>query len=152
MCRSATVFVAILVLGSGAGIGAAHLDPETAAAWDIYISATEHRIAGELGSPDGFLAMDFAPDRTVARRAVLTGDVVIEPMTSTGPKGEAIDVPGARVHHWRGAVLLPKMTVPRLLARLQEEVPPQEDVLQSRILERGPDWMRVSRKLQRKKI
>jgi hypothetical protein len=63
-------------------------------------------------------------------------------------------VPLALVHHWRGAVLIPKMTVPRLVAQLQNGAPPtrQEDVLQSRVLERRPDWMRVSLKLQRKKI
>jgi hypothetical protein len=109
----------------------------------------------ELGSPStGFLALDFAPGPAAARRALLAGDVIVEPMATVTERGTALDVPSALVHHWRGAVLIPKITVPQLVARLQDGAPPtkQEDVLQSRVLERKPDWMRVSLKLQRKKI
>jgi hypothetical protein len=75
-------------------------------------------------------------------------------MQTTGARGESIDVPSAMVHHWRGAVLIPHMTVKGLVAALQQGAPPtrQEDVLDSRVLERRPDWMRVSLRLQRKKI
>jgi hypothetical protein len=46
------------------------------------------------------------------------------------------------------------MTVTRLVAELQQGAPPtrQEDVLESKVLERRPDWMRVSLKLERRKI
>jgi hypothetical protein len=46
------------------------------------------------------------------------------------------------------------MTVSRLVAELQQGALPtrQEDVLESKVLERRPDWMRVSLKLQRRKI
>jgi hypothetical protein len=154
MSRPAAVVATVLLTGSVAGLSAAHLYPETTAAWNTYVSATETRIARELQSPNGFLALDFAPDPSAARRALLSGDVVVDSMTTTGARSQAIDVPSALVHHWRGAVLIPKMTVPRLLAQLQDGAPPtrQEDVLQSRVLERRPDWMRVSLKLQRKKI
>jgi hypothetical protein len=85
---------------------------------------------------------------------VLAGDVVVDEMETHDARGQAIEVPGAMVHHWRGAVLIPRMTVARLVAELQHGAPPtkQEDVLESRVLERRPDWMRVSLKLQRRKI
>ena len=152
MHRSAVV--AVLVVGSAAVPAAARLCPESVAGWNRYVSATERRIAGELESRRGFLALDFAPDAAAARRAVLSGEVVVEPMETTGAGGKAIDVPSAMVHHWRGAVLIPGMTVNKLVAALQQGAPPtrQEDVLQSSVLERRPDWMRVSLKLQRKKI
>src|SRR5882672_6583975 len=146
--------VAGLLLGSSAGLAAAHLCPESVAGWNAYVSATEARIARELKSSRGFLALDFGAGAAMARRAVLSGEVIVEPMETTGGRGEAIDVPSAMVHHWRGAVLIPRMAVTRLVAELQRGAPPsrQEDVLESRVLERRPDWMRVSLKLQRKKI
>jgi hypothetical protein len=148
------VVVVVMVLGSAAGLAAAHLCPESVAAWNRYLSATEARIAGELKSPRGFLALDFAPGAASARRALLAGEVVVEPMETTGAGGMPIEVPSAMVHHWRGAVLIPRMTVSRLVAELQQGAPAtrQEDVLESKVLERRPGWMRVSLKLQRKKI
>ena len=154
--------LAAVLMTSSAGVAAARLYPETLAAWNAYVTATETRIAHELRSTDPstplragkFLALDFAAGAAEARRSLLSGGVVVEPMTTAGPRGEEIDVPSALVHHWRGAVWIPKMTVPRLIALLQEGAPParQEDVLQSRVLEKRPDWMRVSLKLQRKKF
>lgn len=157
MFRPVTALAGALLLSSGS-LAAAHLYPETITAWNTYVAATERRIALELKSlrspSTGFLALDFAPGPAAARRALLAGDVIVEPMTAVTERGGAIDVPSALVHHWRGAVLIPKITVPQLIAQLQNGAPPtrQEDVLQSRVLERRPDWMRVALKLQRKKI
>lgn len=146
--------VAVMLLGSAAGLAAAHLCPDSVAGWNTYVSATEARIAREVKSSRGFLALDFGSGAAAARRAVLSGEVVVEPMETTGGRGEPIEVPSAMVHHWRGAVLIPRMTVTRLVAELQQGAPParQEDVLESKVLERRPDWMRVSLKLQRRKI
>jgi hypothetical protein len=146
--------VAVILLGSAAGLAAAHLYPESVVAWNRYVSATEARIAGELRSPRGFLALDFAPGASASRRLVLAGEVVVEPMETTGAGGRSIDVPSAMVHHWRGAILIPRTTVSRLVAELQLSPPPAglDDVLESKLLERRPDWMRVSLRLQRKEI
>src|SRR5262245_11502970 len=96
--------VAVMLLGSAAGLTAAHLYPETVAAWDRYVAATEARIARELESPHGFLALDFDANAASARHSVLAGEVVVEPMETVGVRGEELDVPSAMVHHWRGAV------------------------------------------------
>jgi hypothetical protein len=146
--------VALMVVGSASGLAAARLCPEAAAAWTAYVAATEARIGRELKSPRGFLALDFAPNAAAARQAVLAGEVVVDEMETRGAHGETIEVPAAMVHHWRGAVLIPRMTVTRLVAELQQGAPPtkQEDVLESKVLERRPDWMRVSLKLERRKI
>ena len=154
MTRPVAALATALLLSSGS-LAAAHLYPETVAAWNSYVAATEHRIARELKSPSaGFLALDFAPSPAAARRSLLSGDVIVEQMATVTERGASIDVPSALVHHWRGAVLIPKITVQRLIAQLQDGALPtkQEDVLESRVLERRPDWMRVSLKLQRKKI
>jgi len=113
---------------------AAVLTSSALTAWNAHVSTTEARIAREYTSHERFF------DRT----SLLQGHVLVE--------GRTIEVPSALIHDWRGAVWIPKITVPRLIANLQDEVPRQEDVLQSRILDKGPDWMRVSLKLQRRKI
>jgi len=140
MRRSAVV--AALLLSSAASLAAAHLYPETITGWNAYVAATERRIARE------------STWQRAAPRDVLAGEVVVEPMRTLDERGELISVPSALVHHWRGAVFIPHMTAARLVAQLQNGAPPtrQEDVLESKVLERRPDWMRVSLKLQRKKI
>jgi hypothetical protein len=146
--------IVVILLGSTAGLAAAHLCPESVVAWKRYVSATEDRIAGEIKSSRGFLALDFAPGAAAARRSVLAGEVVIEPMETTGVGGESIHMPSAMVHHWRGAILIPRTTVSGLVAGLEQSPPPpgQGGVLESKLLERRPGWMRVSLRLQRKEI
>ncbi len=139
----------------GAVVSAARLGPETIGGWSAYVSATEDRVRRELESPRGFLVMDFLePEEAAAgRRQVLEGGVVLmRKMQSSDSQGRRITVPGALVHHWRGAVFIPGVTVHQLLVELQSHAPEQEDVLRSSILERGPDRMRVYMRLQRRKI
>lgn len=152
--RIALVPVVMLSV-SAAAAAAAHLCPETATAWTAYVSATERRIGRELGAPrSGFLAVDFGPDAATDRRAVVGGAVVVRKVETTDSRGEPMEVPSAMVHHWRGDVLIPGMTVPQLIAQLQNGAPPtrQEDVLQSTVLERQPDRMKVFLRLQRTKF
>ena len=51
----------VAVLCAGPAAPASHLQPESISAWTTYAEATERRIATELKSPDGFLAMAFTP-------------------------------------------------------------------------------------------
>ncbi len=146
--------LAVMLLTSAAALAAAHLGSETIAAWKVYVITTERRIARELQSPRGFLAMDFGSEAAAERREVLGGAVVVRKMETIDSAGRDVDVPSALVHHWRGDVLIPGMTVTQLVAQLQNGAPPtrQEDVLQSKVLERQPDRMRVYLKLQRHKF
>jgi hypothetical protein len=118
-----------------------------------YVSATESRIAHELASPQGFLAMDFVSDAAADRRAALSGAIVVQKTETIDAHDRRMVVPSALVHHWRGDVLIPGVTVARVVSELLTGPPPkQEDVLQSRILERGPDRLKVYLKLQRKRL
>ena len=132
---------------------AVRLVPETLGGWTDYVNATESRIRHELASPSGFLAMDFGRDVGVDRHAALGGTVVVQRMETTDAHDRKIAVPSALVHHWRGAVLIPGVTVTQLVSELLTGPPPkQEDVLQSRVLERGSDRLKVYLKLQRKRL
>ena len=147
-----TAVIAVTIVGSATALAAARLQTSTLAAWDVYVHATETRIARELKSPAGFLAVDFHGDAAAARRAILTGDVIVQPVDAPRVNGRPVDTPAGRVEHWLGAVLIPGTTAPQLVADLEQGPPTSDDVLQSAVLERGPDWMLVSMRLQRKAI
>ena len=153
--RPAIVAFLVWIGALGAVVSAASLGPETIGGWSAYVSATEDRVRRELESPRGFLVMDFLEPEEAAsrRRQVLDeGVVLMRKMQTNDSKGRRMTVPGALVHHWRGAVFIPGVTVRQLLIQLQSHAPEQEDVLRSSILERGPDRMRVYMRLQRRKI
>lgn len=142
-----TAVLAVTLIGSTAVLAAAHLRPDAASAWEAFVRVTEMRIASERQSAKGFLVLDFGRDAAAERRALLAGELVIEPMSAAGFTG-----PSARVEHWRGAVFLRGMSVVRLIEELETGPPPAEDVLRSAVLERRPDWMRVSIRIQRTAI
>lgn len=158
MPRSPRLFALSVLLASCTVpvLGAGELAPEILSGWSAYVAATEDRVEQELASigsrPGRFLALDFQSSAERVRHEVLSGAVVMDEMRSRRADGGAIDVPSALVHHWRGAVFIPGVTLDEVLASLQSDVPEQEDVLRSAVLERGPDRMRVYLRLQRKKI
>jgi hypothetical protein len=141
-----------VLLGSSAAAIAAHLSSETATGWNVYVRATEARIAAELRAPSGFLALDFQSDAASTRRTLLAGEVVVRAMEASRSNGRPAEVPSARVEHWLGAILIPGITAARLVDELEKGPPPSDDVLKSSVLDRGPDWMLVSMRLQRKAI
>lgn len=131
-------------------VPAARLRPETVVAWDGYVREAERRIAGELDSSRRFLALDFDDNAGRFRREVLAGAVPIEAV-----HGPDAGVPSGHIHHWRGAVFVPGASLEAVMAVLRT-VPPrpedQEDILASRMLETGPDRVKVFLKLRREKI
>ena len=101
-------------------IAASDLRPEIVAGWNRYTAATEHRIAGSSARRTGFSCSIFSLAAPAARAAVAGGAVVIERMASVDAQGQSIEVPDALVHHWRGAVLLPGVTLDSVFAGAQE--------------------------------
>ena len=150
LCASATV-------GSPEQLQAEGLRSETIQAWNEYVLLTEKRIEEELHSGDGFLVQEFqAPTEARAdREAVLSGQLLIRKMNTTTPGGKAIKVPGGMIHHWRGVVFIPGVTLDGVLAVVQNpdaEDHEQEDVLESRVLKRDGDSLRIFLKLVRSKM
>ena len=146
-----------LVVMMSLPVEAAELNPRTVAAWADYVAATEARIADELATRDRFLVMDFQePDDADAERAAIrSGRIVVTKMRTLHAEGEKIDVPSGAIHHWRGTMFVSDVSLDEVLAnarRSAEEDHLQEDVLESRILEQGPDTMTVYLKLKRKKF
>jgi hypothetical protein len=69
-------------------------------------------------------------------------------------RGASIDVPDGTIHHWRGSTIVRRSTVDRVVkALMYPGTPPrQEDVLESRVLARRDNSLRVYLKLARSAI
>ena len=92
------------------------------------------------------------PEARADREAVLSGRLLIRKMTTTTSGGKDIKVPGGMIHHWRGVVFIPGVTLDGVLAVLQNpgaQDHEQEDVLESRVLKRDGDSLRIFLKLVR---
>ena len=150
-------FTIAAILIAAPSLTAAQLQKDTLEAWDEYVRVTEERINQELGSPQGFFVQDLQGTRkaTADRKAVLTGEIVVARMKTAKEGGKKISVPGGTIQHWCGSVFIPNVTLEHLLAELRKPVAEthrQEDVLESRLLERGDDFVRVYLKLRRSNI
>lgn len=129
------------------------LSPATLGAWNGYIAAIERRIAGELAAAPRFLAMDFSAEAVRDRRLAGTGAIVVRPGGPDDRHGGTLDIASATIHHWRGAVLIPRVRLAHVIRTLQEQAPPPgEDVLQSAVISRDTNGMTVYLKLRRRKF
>jgi hypothetical protein len=129
--------------------------PKTIAGWNAYVAATEARIASELARTGAFLVSDLTDERDAIRRAIVTGAIPVGPLSTVDDTGRAMAVPGGTIAHWRGAVLLPGISLDTLLHRLQhpaEQGPYPDDVMSLRVLDRGRDRLTLAMRLTRKKI
>ena len=127
---------------AGAGLLAAELQDETVAAWQLYVAATEQRIAAELDDGERFLLLDFREDGTRLRREALAGNTVVERLRTVDERGERLKVPRGTIQHWLGAILIPNAALDDVLDGLQYDIPAhelQDDILESRVLSRDGD-------------
>ncbi len=150
--RRAALAVALAGAGGVAGLFAAELHDETVAAWDLYVAATEQRIAAELDDAERFLVLDFHEEGARLRREALAGRLVIERLRTLDAQGERFEVPKGAIHHWVGAILVPNAALDDVLDGLQYDILPhemQEDVLDSRVLARDGDTLQLYLKVKR---
>lgn len=114
-------------------VDAARLHPETAAAWERYVHDTEQRREREI-----------AGGRRLASASRAGTVAVVEPMGT-------IEVPSGLVHHWRGRIFIPGVTLDDVL-RHAHTAPRQSDVITSKVLEDRGDSLRLFMKLTRREI
>ena len=149
MIRSLSLLALAGSMAAGAA-GASSPRPETISVWAAYAAATDSRVERELAAKARFLAEDFGPNASADAKAIRAGAIVMRRVESA----DSVDVPSGMIHHWRGAVLIPGLRLPDLLASLQRDVPDlgQEDVLRAAVLQRGPGFMKVFLKIRRTKF
>ena len=130
ICLGAMLTMPIIAAAAPAAPLGPRDQPETVAAWERYVAATEKRL-----------------ERSGATLAPRASDAI-------AATGESVPVPSGTISDWRGAVFIPAMTLDRLLYGLQNPgtPPPQEDVVSSRVIARGADSLRVGIRLVRHAI
>lgn len=129
--------------------------PKTIQAWNAYVASTEARIESELAATGAFLASDATDDRGVIRDAITKGVIPVGTLSTVDRSGRELSVPGGTIAHWRGAVLLPGISLDSLLHRLQhpdERGPYPDDVLSLHVLDRAPDRLTLAMRLSRTRI
>ena len=149
-------FLTIFFISCPSIIESAELNAETVHAWNRYVQKTERRIQNELDSNNRFFIMDYQNNNNVLLeyKKIVSGDIVIRDMQSQS-ESQTVEVPGGTIHHWRGDILIQGANLEYVLSRIENPGPSdmtQEDVLESRILERSPDGFTLFLKLKRSKI
>ena len=122
---------------------AAEVKSETEQAWRNYIRDTEARRARDI-------AARSAKD-SQAGPAARPGGVTVTPLGENGTDGSVEVAGGALIHHWRGRIVIPGITLEDVLRQVHR-APRQSDVLASKILDDRGDTLRVYLKLTRKEL
>jgi putative flippase GtrA len=139
--RTPAVMGALLISATAAAVSAQ--SPGAVKGWDTYVASVETRFWN--GSAEPFFALDT---RKVSgwRQRAQSGAI---PMTEVQPPG----IPDAKMHHWAGAVFIPRTTVDAVVSRMQQgagrESEHYAEVKASRLLQRDGDKLRVFMKLER---
>lgn len=138
-------------------VEAADLRPETVKAWQQYVGAEEWRMQTELASSGRFLSLDFQTKQESAkeRKELLAGNILVQRVELENEQGGKIPVPNGAIHHWRGSVFIPGVSLDAVLLRIENpdlEKSRQEDVLESRVLEKRPEEIKLYLRLQRSRI
>lgn len=135
------------------GASATAQQQRTAEAFESYIATAERRLIQERSRTSSFLSIDSAS--TTRHDELLTrlrrGDVVIEKQGATPTV-----IPGGLIHDWVGLVLIPKVTVARVLALVQDYDHSSRyyapDVTQSQLISRTANDFKVFLRLKKHKI
>lgn len=126
---AALALAAVSLLATPATADAAEPSRETVAAWDGFVRSTEARIQHEMRQP----------------RSKAAGEI----------EGEATFISGGLINHWTGRLFVSGVTLDTMLRRMADPgtPPPQEDVLDARVLRRsGNDYLHTYLRLTRKTI
>ncbi len=155
MVRRALVLLTVVFWSGSAR--AAKLESSTEKAWNAYIAFTEARIDSELGSPDGFLLMQFLDpsERTECEREVRAGDVCVLERHTLDDEGNKIAVPYGMIHHWYGTVYVPGVSVDRVIELVQaydKAANYYTEVEDSQLLSREGDQFDIFLRLRRTKV
>ncbi len=96
------------------------LKPETVAAFNLYVQATEAHNARDLQNGHFLLIDGLAErDRYEAYAQLRQGQIYIRHLRAD-EEDTPIDIPHGLIHHWVGIVFVPEVTLAETLAELQD--------------------------------
>lgn len=144
--RTGVPLVAGVMLLGVPSAASAGPDAATLEAWNAYARTIDTRYAAPPANGGAFFAQDLPGHPGGWREAVRRGELTTV----------RIDTPSAadgRIHHWAGAMFVPGASVAQVIDRLIAQAGGEsrfyEDVVDSRLLARDGDRLRVFMKLRR---
>jgi len=135
---------------------ASELKPETIAAFERYIAATEARMDDDVRLHQ-FLVIDRLPDlqRKEAYDQLQRVQAYIEEL-HTNQDHHPIHIPNGLIHHWAGVIFIPNATLPETIAVLQDyENEPSiynPEIRRSKLIERRGNRSKIYLQLYNKSI
>lgn len=136
-------------------VAAQQMTPEIKAAFDRYVALSEQRMTQELQSGPFLYINGTSSERDADRSRLHKGEVLTERL-ETKERGQSIRVPGGLIHHWRGIVFIPGVTLAQTLAFLQDYDNQHKffgpDVQRSRLLQRNGNDFNIFLQLRKHKI
>jgi hypothetical protein len=116
-----TLSVIFWLIAATTGVAAAVLEADTAAAFQRYVQLTEQRINAEVTGGGSFLWVDTLPSsrRAELQKGLRQGGVIIERLR-TRDGATDVEAPDGLIHHWVGVVFVPKATLKRAVALMQD--------------------------------
>ncbi len=134
MSRGTAILLSLLLLAVPAAV-AGGLNPATAKAWEEYVGSARAHMQARLGAATCFL---WAEEDASRLRRLHAGEILVVP----GEDGTPRHIPGGLIHHWLGAMFIPKATLPEVLSALRayQQYPAYyPSVVSSRLISRdGP--------------
>jgi putative flippase GtrA len=162
-----TVLIALLVLSlpalaaadkspsAATEVLAVDLQARTLQAWTAYEQAVDARFAAASPTSTPFYALDAFGVRDW-RSTALSGSVAMAQIERARPGDAEPAVPDGKIHHWTGAIFVPRTSVAAVLDRLSrlagDESKHYEDVIASKLLSKDGDRYRIFMKLRRSKV
>lgn len=151
-------FLVFCAIGSCAAHSAraVEMKPETAACFDRYVQDVEARMDDDARQ-NRFLAADALPEarRRTAYQQMQSGQPWIE-QVPVRENGKAVAVPSGMIHHWRGAIFIPRATLQAALAVLTDYDRHKEiykpRIRQSKLIARSGDESRIHLQLFNKSV
>jgi hypothetical protein len=143
----AIIAAALLILAASLTAKGAELSPDTLKAWDTYVQKQNARVAG-YSKATPFLWSDQSPNRL---RDLHKGKTVVASFGETPER-----VPHGLIHHWIGAVFLPRahlddvLSVVRDYGRYEDIYSP--NVVESRVIRKGATGATFSLRLLNKAV
>ena len=140
----------------GSTVRATDLKPETVAAFERYIAATETQM-DEDSRANQFLIVDRLHDieRQNAYDQLHQGQPYIEEMY-TEEDHHPISIPKGLIHHWAGVIFIPKATLAETVAVLQDydnqEKIYKPDLHQAKLIERNGNESKIFEQFYSKSI
>jgi putative flippase GtrA len=145
-----------LSASSPADMAAAELTPATVKAWHRYEREVDERYDRATSNVDPYFAQDTYKTSTTWRQQVIAGQVSMARIDTPLPGQATVDIPDGKVHHWAGAVFIPRAKLDAVVSQLKDRAGRESesftDVVASRLLSRDGDRIRIFMKLRRDNI